>query len=99
MARTRRAGRVGGSRKRLSVFKDITSGLSPTKNNHRLPVFKLLANTPTSSSSRVILNKSRDVAPEILKLASKLGLNTSAKSFKPTKGKGKKRKHKRTQKK
>tara|TARA_B110000211_G_C14074557_1_gene551458 strand:- start:2786 stop:3028 length:243 start_codon:yes stop_codon:yes gene_type:complete len=80
MTRTRRAGRVGGSRKRL-------------------PVFELLTNTPTSSSSRAILNKSRDFAPEILNLAKKLGLNRNAKSFKSTKGRGKKRKHKRTQKK
>tara|TARA_B110000259_G_scaffold182305_1_gene225725 strand:+ start:9881 stop:10123 length:243 start_codon:yes stop_codon:yes gene_type:complete len=65
----------------------------------RLPVFELLTNTPTSSSSRAILNKSRDFAPEILKLAKKLVLNRNAKSFKSRKGRGKKRKHKRTQKK
>tara|TARA_B100000768_G_scaffold101753_1_gene94763 strand:- start:996 stop:1202 length:207 start_codon:yes stop_codon:yes gene_type:complete len=48
----------------------------PGKIKERLPVFKLLT-------------KSRKSIPGILDAASKLGLNSKALSFKPTKGRGK----------
>lgn len=96
MAQTRRR---GGSRKRLSVFKDITGTLSPKTGKNRLPVFKLLTSS-ANPSSRSLLNKSINNMPNILDVAGKYGLNVRAKSFKPTKGKGKrKRKRKGTRKK
>jgi hypothetical protein len=72
--------RRGGSRKRVPVFKSITMSISPDKVRgkikERLPVFKLLT-------------KSRKSIPGILDAASKLGLNSKALSFSPTKGRGK----------
>ena len=72
--------RRGGSRKRLPVFKSITMSISPdkvrSKIKARLPAFKLLT-------------ESRKSIPGILAAASKLGLNSKAKSFSPTKGRGK----------
>lgn len=68
--------RKGGSRKQLPVFKSITMSISPdkvpSKLKERLLIFKLLT-------------KSRKSIPGILDAASKLGLNSKAISFNPTK--------------
>ena len=99
MAQTRRK---GGSKKRLTAFRALTSTLnpkaktfSPKKGKRRLPVFKLLS-SGLSPATRVLLRKSKSSKRpvNIIELASRLHLNANAKTFSPKKGKGTRKKRK-----